>query len=213
MKRIKVLLADDHKIFREGVISLLKDEKEIEVVAEAGNGKEVMEVLKVKTVDVVLLDINMPKMNGMDTAAAIIKQFPDSKVLVFSSYDDDPYILKMLQIGVSGYVLKTTGSNELLTAIKAVASGDSFYCKEVSQKILQQFSRKKAKSVVKDVPLTERECEIVKLVALGLTNAQIGDRLFISPRTVDTHRRNLMQKLKLHNAVELTRYAQEHRLL
>ncbi len=212
MEAIKVLLADDHKIFREGIISLLKTEKEIEIVAEANNGNEVLEILKTTPVDVVLLDINMPKMSGIETATLITKHFPSTRILVFSSYDEDLYILKMIQIGVAGYVLKTSGTTELIMALKAVSMGDSYYCKEVSSKIRQQFSRKKLKGVNNEIPLTERELEIMKLVAKGLTNAQIGERLFISPRTVDTHRRNLLQKLNLHSAVELTRYAIEHKL-
>ena len=213
MTVIKVLIADDHKIFREGIISLLKERKDIEIVGEAETGKEVIAILQKQAVDVVLLDINMPEMNGLDTAAIILEQFPKSHILVFSSYDDDRFILKMLQIGVCGYVLKTTSSKELINAIKTIAHGDSFYCKEVALKIKEQFARKKNKSNQSDELLTERETEILKLVAKGFTNNLIAEKLFISPRTVDTHRRNLMQKLKVHNAVELTRYAQKHKII
>ncbi len=213
MAAIKVLLADDHKIFREGIISLLKERKDIEIVGEAETGKEVIAILQKNEVNVVLLDINMPEMNGIDTAAIILKQFPKSHILVFSSYDDERFILKMLQIGVCGYVLKTTSSKELINAIKTIANGDSYYCKEVAQKIKEQFTKKKTQSNNSDNILTEREIEVLKLVAKGYTNVRIGDKLFISPRTVDTHRRNLMQKLKVHNAVELTQYAHKHKIV
>lgn len=213
MDPIKVLIADDHKIFREGIISLLKPRKDIQIVGEAENGKQVISALQTKEVDVVLLDINMPEMNGIDTAAIILKQFPKTNILVFSSYDDDRFILKMLQIGVCGYVLKTTSSRELINAIKTIANGDSYYCKEAAMKIKEQFIKRKSKTNNKEELLTERELEILKLVAKGYTNTKIGERLFISPRTVDTHRRNLMQKLNVHSAVELTHYAHKHKLI
>lgn len=213
MGKIGVVVADDHKILREGVVSLLKDEDDIQIIGEAENGEELLSRLSNTVVDVVLLDIGLPGMNGLDAAIYIIKHFPNTKILVFSSYDEDQYILKMLEIGVSGYMLKTSGSKELVAAIKAVAVGDSYFCKEVIEKLRNQVSGKKESKPHPDIPLTKRELEILKLVGTGMTNVEIGRQLFISPRTVDTHRRNLMKKLDLHNAVALTRFAQKYNLL
>jgi len=213
MKSIKVLLADDHKIFREGIIAMLRDEEQIQIVEEASTGKEVERILENTPIDVILLDIKMPEMNGMDTAKFIKERYPATKILVFSSFDEDRYIFKMIQIGISGYILKTISLSNLLTAIKTVANGDSYFSKEVSKKVVRQFSSSRTQKVGIGDQLTEREQEILKLVAKGLTNAEMGDMLFISPRTVDTHRRNLMQKLDLHNVMELTQYAREHGFL
>lgn len=213
MGKISVVIADDHKILREGVVSLLEKEDDIKIVGEAENGEILLNSLNDAKVDVVLLDISLPGMNGLDVATYIIKHFPETKILVFSSYDEDRYIMKMLEIGVSGYMLKTSGSKELVAAIKAVAVGDSYFCKEVVEKLRNQVSGKKDSKPHPEIPLTKRELEILKLVGTGMTNVEIGRQLFISPRTVDTHRRNLMKKLDLHNAVALTRFAQKYNLL
>lgn len=212
-KQIDVLIADDHQIFREGIASLLNGQKEINVVAESANGEEILESLNNTKIDVVLMDINMPKMNGIECAAIIKNKYPKVNILVFSSHDKDQYIVKMLQMGVAGYILKTCGINELTSAIKTVSMGCSYFCKEVTNKIVEQFSNKgKLKKSGKE-EITDREMEVLKLVSKGLRNNEIGTKLFISPRTVDTHRRNLMQKLGLHSAIELANYAMQNNLL
>lgn len=213
MKSIKVLVADDHRIFREGIIALLQANQHIEVAGEAENGAEVLEFLKHETVDVVLLDINMPEKNGLEVAKYVAEHYPTTNILVCSSYEEDYYILNMIRNGVAGFVLKTIGSKDLISAIETVAVGDSYFSKEISKKIKQQFSKRKGQNPESDSLMTDREVEILKLVAIGLTNEKIGERLFISPRTVGTHRRNLMQKLQLHSAVQLARYAHEKNLL
>src|SRR5690606_32721560 len=147
---------------------------------------------------------------GVDIAEYIAEHYPSVRILVLSSFEEDHYIQKMIQAGVSGYILKRVSSSELIVAIKAVASGSSYFSQPISDKIWRVFNNNgaaHAPSEAQNKSLTERELEILKLVALGMTNAEIGAKLFISPRTVDTHRRNLMQKLGVHNAVELTHYA------
>ena len=195
---------------------MLQREREIEIVGEAANGTDVKQLLKNTKVDVILLDINMPDMNGTDTALFVAEHFPSVKILVLSSFEEDHYIQKMMQTGVAGYILKRVSSAELIVAIKAVAAGNSYFSQPVSDKIRRVFSNNGNginHTSHNSHTLTDREIEILKLVALGLTNAEIGNRLFISPRTVDTHRRNLMQKLGVHSAVELTHYAYKHKLL
>lgn len=215
---IKVLLVDDHKIFREGVTLLLKEQDGIEVIGQASSGKEVKHKLNELRVDLVLLDINMPEMNGIEIAQYMIKYFPHIRILVFSSFDESHYIEKMIKIGVSGYILKTVGAEELLMAIKVIGSGNSYYCQVVSDRIRKRFTGNSYRSPERttskpDHTLTEREMEILRLVAQGLTNIEIGERLFISYRTVDTHRRNLLHKLGLRNSIEMVRYAFQHKLL
>ena len=154
-KPIKVLLADDHKIFREGVVALLQDHNFIEIVGEAGYGEAVIEYLYNEVVDVVLLDIKLPDMNGMDVAQIIKERYPDIKILVFTSYDEERYIFKMLEIGVNGYVLKTAGSNEMVTAIQTVNAGNNYSSEAVAEKVRQYFIGKPKEEGY--VQLTNRE--------------------------------------------------------
>lgn len=210
MNRINVLIADDHKIFRDGIKALLHEAKNIHVAGDAGNGEEVLEKLKKVKADIVLMDINMPKCNGIEATQVIRKQFPKVKVLALSMYEDDQYIVDMIEAGAAGYILKTTGAAELINAIRSVAVGDSCYSREVSDKLMTYITRSNGKGTRKytnGFDITEREREVLKLIAEELSNREIAKKLFISLRTVDTHRRNLMQKLKLKNTASLVKYA------
>lgn len=215
MKKLKVLIADDHKMFRQGVMNILNDTGEVEVT-EAESGDELMEKLKTQKPDVILMDINMPGINGIEATKLVKKKYPAIKVMAVSTSDEENYIIEMLKAGAMGYVLKSTGVDELLEAIKVVSRGDSYFCKEASNVILFQLDKIKKGRTQKqetDVPLTDREIEVLKLIAEGLTNKEIGERLFISTRTVDTHRRNLHQKLNIKNAAGLVNYAIKNKLL
>ncbi|HLT25013.1 MAG TPA: response regulator transcription factor [Ignavibacteria bacterium] len=215
MKKLKVLIADDHKMFRQGVMNILNDTGEVEVT-EAESGDELIEKLKTEKPDVILMDINMPGINGIEATKLVKKKYPAIKVMAVSTSDEENYIIEMLKAGAMGYVLKSTGVDELLEAIKVVSRGDSYFCKEASNVILFQLDKIKKSRTQKqetDVPLTDREIEVLKLIAEGLTNKEIGERLFISTRTVDTHRRNLHQKLNIKNAAGLVNYAIKNKLL
>jgi len=210
MNKINVLIADDHKIFRDGIKALLDEARNIHVVGEAGNGDEVLEKLRKIKPDVVLMDINMPNCNGIQATKTIRLQFPKVKVLALTMYEDDNFIVDMMDAGASGYILKNTGAAELINAIRSVAVGDSCLSKEVSDKLMTYISRSNGKSPKKytnGVSMTEREKEVLKLIAEELSNREIAKKLFISLRTVDTHRRNMMQKLKLKNTASLVKYA------
>lgn len=216
MNKIKLIITDDHKMFREGIKNILNDREDIEVLYEAGSGEELLEKLSQQTADVILMDINMPGINGIETSKIIKKKYPNTHILALSTSDDDNYIIEMLNTGAKGYVLKSTGMEELISAIKTVAKGDSYFCKEASNVIINQLNTSKAGKKQKsfsDIPLTEREIEILKLIAEGLTNKEIADRLFISVRTVDTHRRNLHQKLNIKNTAGLINYAVKNKIL
>src|SRR5690606_1971637 len=167
MKKLKVLIADDHKMFRQGVMNILNDTGEVEVT-EAESGDELIEKLKTEKPDVILMDINMPGINGIEATKLVKKKYPAIKVMAVSTSDEENYIIEMLKAGAMGYVLKSTGVDELLEAIKVVSRGDSYFCKEASNVILFQLDKIKKSRTQKqetDVPLTDREIEVLKLIA------------------------------------------------
>lgn len=206
-KVITVLIADDHKIFRDGIKALLEKEKDIEVLAEAENGNEVMEKLDVQQVNVILMDIDMAETNGIETTKKIKEKYPGVNILVLSMHGEQNYIVKMLEAGAIGYILKNTGKDEMLTAIKSVSQGDSYFSKEVSARLIEHLNRPVQSVRTDDIPLTTREVEVLKLIAQEYSNPEIAEKLFISIRTVDTHRRNLLDKLGVKNTAGLVKYA------
>ena len=214
MEKIKIFLADDHHVFREGVKILLESHAPIKVVGEAATGEDLLKNLEGLEVEVLLLDIGMPDISGLDLMKTISKKYPQLPVLVFSSHDDEQFIYYMITNGAKGYILKSCKKDELILAIKKVHAGEVYLESEVS-KYFFQYLKTKGKNAHKNptTTLTKREIEILKLVAHGHTNQEIGNRLFISHRTVDTHRRNMMVKLDLHNAAALTLYASQNGFL
>jgi len=214
---IRLLLVDDHKIIRDGIRSLLSSNKEIEIVGECEDGDEVEAFLNANEVDVILMDINMKRMNGIDATEYILKKFPDKKVLALSMHNEEVYIAKILKAGALGYILKNTGKEELIEAINKVFDQENYFSKEVSDIMMSKYmkTQKKSatsKSLITLDELTKREIEILKLIATEMTNTEIGEKLFISSRTVDTHRRNLLQKLQVKNTAGLVRFALENSL-
>ncbi len=204
MNKIKLLIADDHKILLEGIVSLLQSEGSFDVAATAGNGYEVMELVKKNNYDVCLLDINMPLLDGMEAAKLIKATKPGIKVIMLTTYNDKEIISELVHIGVSGYLLKNSGKSELVEAIKKVMSGRYYFSAEVEDIIMQGVAEKKDTELI---VLTEREIEIVKLLGKEYTNEKIANELHISYRTVETHRKNIMQKTKSHNLAGLLKHA------
>lgn len=202
---LQLVLADDHSIVRDGIRALLTQEEGIHVKGEARNGNEVLELLSVVKVDLVLMDIDMPEMNGLEATRIIQKTYPSVKVIVLSMHDEKAMIQAMIAAGVDGYLLKNTPKAELVKAIYEVAQGNSYFPVEVKSRLLEKDSEAFRKG--KLVDLTDREIEILTCIAEGLSNKEIGEKLFISHRTVDTHRTNLMQKLDVHNVAGLVRLA------
>ena len=211
---IKVLIVDDHQMIRDGVKSLLYDTEGIHVTAEAENGKEAIVILEDENslVDLILMDINMPKMDGIEATKYITQQFPDIKILALTVYDDESHIAEMLKAGASGYILKTTGKQELELSIKTIMADDSYFSKEVSNQMMKQLMKKSPSKKFSNSKLTERETEVLKLISDGYTNPEIAEKLFLSPRTIDAHRRNLLQKLQKKNTAGLVKYAMENDL-
>lgn len=208
---IYVMVADDHQIIRDGIKSLLKELKDIRIVAEAGSGIEVQEQLKTQSVDVVLMDINMP-FSGIDTTRFLQEHYPSVKVLALTMHDEAEYICNILEAGASGYILKKTDKQELITAIRTIAGGGTYLSSEVSDILVRRMAQKSVRDP-QETPLTKRETEILVLIANQLTNHEIAEKLFVSARTVDTHRRNLLQKLGVKNTAGLVRYAMEKKLV
>ena len=209
---IRILLVEDHMMVRKGLRSLLENETGIEVVDEAGNGREAIQKVESLKPDIVLMDISMPTLNGLDATRQIKRQHPDMKILILTMHTAEEYVFEVLDAGASGYVVKQSAPNELVTAIHAVSRGETYLSPKVSgivvQEILNGVLKKK-----KEHRLTEREREIVQLIAEGHSNREIADTLHISIKTVDTHRSNLMEKLDLHSIADITRYAIRNKII
>jgi DNA-binding NarL/FixJ family response regulator len=212
VKRIRVLVADDHTMVRQGLVGILKSSEEIEVVGEAGDGYEATEkALKTKP-DVVILDVSMPRLNGLEAARRIHEALPSTRILVLTMHDDEEYVLKMVRAGASGYLLKDGAASELLAGIRALKAGKGFFGAQATRALAEAYRS----DAMPDDPygrLTDREREVFQLVIEGKTNAQIAELLYISPKTVDNHRTRLMEKLGVHSTAELVRYAARHKLL
>lgn len=215
---ITVLIVDDHKIIRDGIKSLLEDAPNIQIVGEASNGLEAIEFFKNQPTDIVIMDIRMPEMGGIETTKFLTENYPGVKILALTMHDEEAFISKMLHAGASGYLLKNVGKEEFITAIHKIYKGENYFSLDVATKMMTKFMSSKPvedDEVVEDddLQLTKREIEVIKLIAEGLTSQDIADKLFISPRTVDTHRRNLLQKLNVKNTAELIKYAIKHNIV
>jgi two-component system, NarL family, nitrate/nitrite response regulator NarL len=207
---IRVLVADDHTVVREGIRRLLAETPEFQVVAEAGSGPEALAAAEREHPDVVLLDLSMPGVTGLDLVRDLRERFPDTRVLILSVHDDREYVLESVRAGAHGYLRKDSGPSEIRHAIRAVHGGDSFFSPPVARHLA---------AAVADSPpgqleeLTARERQVLVRVARGLTNRKTAAELGISVRTVEAHRDNLMRKLRIHSVAGLTRFAIEHHLL
>lgn len=214
MVNVKIALADDHKIVRDGIKTMLESQPEIEVVAEASNGNEILEKLDDTSVDLVVMDISMPEKDGIQATKEIKEQYPNVKVLALTMSNDDLHIRQMIQAGASGYIMKSAGRKDLKDAIETIMSGKHYFSDEATQSIMMDLVKGKGKSTTMDaVHITDRELEILELIVQEYTNQEIAEKLFISSRTVDAHRRNLLQKTGARNTAGLVKYAFQHNLI
>ncbi|HEX9037996.1 MAG TPA: response regulator transcription factor [Ktedonobacterales bacterium] len=213
--KIRVLLADDHTILRAGLRMMLNVQPDIEVVGEASDGRQALnETLALKP-DVVLMDITMPEMNGIEATRQIKRALESTRVLILTMHENEEYLFQVLRAGASGYILKEAADTELISAIRVVYSGRFYMSPSAQTMMVGDYLLRVRSGEERDSysALTEREREILKLVAEGLTNNQIAERLYISPKTVDTHRTHIMDKLNLHSRAELVKYAMRRGLL
>ena len=214
MAPISVLIAEDHEILRYGISTFLSSSDDITIVGEAASGEECIELFKKKQPDICLIDISMPGKDGIETTHAIRKLNADAKILILSMHIDRQKLTDLLDAGIDGYLIKDTEKADLLHGIKAIMKGQRVFSKAISDMMAQSFlDRERPDQPQLKEEITKREKEILRLVAKGLTSKEIARKLYISPRTVDTHRSNLMEKLELKNIAELVRFAIQHNLV
>jgi len=214
-QKYRVVIAEDHTILREGLKSLLSSSPDFEVIGEAGDGREAIRCVEKCKPNLILVDLSMPRMNGIDAIREIKRRFPETKILVLTVHKTEEYILATLKAGADGYVLKDATHAELMIAVKNVLSGKHYISPGISEKVIEGYleGRKTLKTRTSWETLTQREREILKLIAEGYKNKEIADYLCISPKTVEKHRANLMEKLDLHNVQALTALAIEKGLV
>ncbi|MCO5248723.1 MAG: response regulator transcription factor [Chitinophagales bacterium] len=214
MGKIKLFIVDDHPIFIDGIVNLLKDINDFDIIGTANNGQEFLDAIKKNQPDVVLMDINMPVMDGIEATKELRNTYPDIKVIALTMFNDIRFIKELLEIGAKGYILKNTSQEDLIKAIHTVVEGKPFLDSEVQAKVISSISGdsdedeiddKNTDELVKNI--TGREMEILQLIALGLTSQDISEKLFISKNTVETHRKNLLAKLNVKNTASLLKFA------
>lgn len=214
---IRVLLADDHAVLRAGLRVLLNSEPDLQVVSEAGDGAEALKVIEETRPDVVVLDLMMPHVKGLDIIEKIAQQYPETRVLVLTMHAETQYIRRVVQAGGSGYVLKSSADTELIEAIRIVAAGNSYLTPQATEVLLNDYrEQSEAETESKSSgmqQLSDREHEVLVMTALGYSSREIGELLFISPKSVDTYRQRLMEKLKLESRAALVQYALNNGLL
>ena len=209
MKKITVLLVDDHTVVRQGLRALLKSEEDIEVMGEAENGRQAVAMVRKTPPDVVVMDVAMPLLNGLEATRQILKALPGTRILVLTSYSDDDCVQQLTEAGISGYLIKQTAANDLVKAIREVQKGNAFFSPTIAKRLRDQCREAFANGqpVRKTIELTSRESEVLQLIAEGFSNKQIAAELCISIKTVEKHRQQVMNKLNIHDVAGLTRYA------
>jgi len=204
-KRIKLLLVDDHPVVRKGISSCLARHEHLHVVGEAANGEEGIRKARELTPDIVLMDIDMPEMNGLTVTEVLRKEFPKIKVLILSMHSNSEYVMRIIQSGASGYVLKEAPTEELVRAIETVNAGEAFFSPEVARVALNKYLKGTGENAA--AQLTNREREVLVQIAEGLSNKEIANKLGVGVRTVETHRERIMRKLNIHSVAGLTKFA------
>jgi two-component system response regulator NreC len=209
MSKIRVLLADDHAVVRKGLRFLLERAPDMEIVGEASDGREAVRLAAELKPHVVVMDIGMPQLNGIEATAQIVKQNPQVSVIILSVHSDESYLLRALSAGAKGYLLKDSAEEDLVRAVQVAAQGKPFFSPAISEKLLEDYMRYLQQRGLKDSYelLTDREKEILQLLAEGKSNKEVAALLNLSPYTVETHRAHIMQKLNLHNTAEIVLYA------
>ena len=211
-RQVKILIVDDHEMVRAGLRLLLSTSSSIEIVGEAVNGIKALEYLANNPVDVILMDINMPEMNGIECTQKVNELYSNVKVLAITMHIEEQHIKNMMKAGAAGYILKNSSKDVLVAALEAVMKGKHYYSQEVTSIIMEDLANPTGKGNEGNPLITEREIDVLKLIIQEKSNHEIADELFISIRTVDAHRRNLLQKTGAKNSVGLTKYAYKHKL-
>lgn len=215
MTKTRILVADDHGVVRKGLRFLLERQEDLEVVGEAGDGREVIRMAEELDPHIIVMDIAMPQLNGIDAAEQVLRRSPETKIIVLSMYADEEFLTRALMVGVKSYLLKDSAEVDLLQAIRAVTVGKSFFSPAIAQALAEDYVRQLQNKGLQDSYdlLTTREKEILQLLAEGKSNKEVATVLNVSPYTVETHRLHLMQKLNLHNTAEIVLYAVRKKII
>lgn len=215
-KKYRIVLVDDHKLFREGLSFVISQIPDFQVVGQASDGKEFLAMINELEVDLVLMDISMPNLNGIDATTKAIEKYPDMKIVALSMFGDEEYYYKMIQAGARGFLLKESGKDELEAAIRAVMNGENYFSQKLLTNIILNLDKQSPSAPRipgEKIKLTRREIEILELICTGLSNAEIADKLFLSLRTVEGHKSKLISKTGVKNAVSLVMYAIKNKLV
>lgn len=212
----RVFIVDDHKIFREGLIFMISKMKGFEVVGEASNGKTFLEMIDNLEVDIVIMDIAMPGIDGITATTKVLEKHPEIKVIALTMFSDEEYYYKMIQAGVTGYILKESGKEELAAALNTVITGENYFSQKILHNIIVNMNNVKTfknATNTEEIKLTKRETEILTLICQGMSNAEISDKLCLSLRTIEGHKSNLLGKTGVKNSISLVMYAMKHNLV
>jgi DNA-binding NarL/FixJ family response regulator len=204
---IRIIIADDHQLFREGLANLLADSKEIEILAQAGDGREAIDKAIELKPDVIIMDIGMPVLDGVEATRQLLQESPGARVIALSMHADKQYIKGMFEAGACGYLFKNCAYNELIKAIRAVHEGKKYLSERITEIMIHDYLRKEETIPVGDSELTERESEIMKLIAEGVSVSDISDQLFVSIKTIGTHKQHILEKLNLKSTTDIVKYA------
>ena len=209
MSKLRIIIAEDHKTVRDGLKLLVDAQDDMQIIGEAGDGREAIRLARELAPDVLVMDVSMPELNGLKAAAKLKRVAPDIKILTLTRHTDEAYLRELLEAGVSGYVLKQSASDELLRAIRAVAGGENYLDPAVTEKIFNTFSNKREnmRGEVRGTPLTARETEILRQIAWGYSNKEIAEQFDISVKTVEAHKANSMKKLNIKTRLDIVHYA------
>lgn len=212
--QIEIIIVDDHALFREGLAFVLAQIKNFSVIGEAGNGIELLELLKQIKPQIILMDISMPEMDGIQTTQLVLSKFPNMRIITLSSYDQEVYYYKMIKAGVMGFVQKTSGKKELEEAINTVYKGENYFPKELLRKLIFNVANRGENHLnISQISISKREKEVLQLICQGYSNNEIAENLFISPKTVDNHRTNLLSKTQTKNSAHLVMFAIQNKLI
>lgn len=212
-KKPNIIIVDDHMIFRQGLIALISGQNIASVIGEASNGKEYLELLVNLKPDLVLMDIDMPHMNGVEATEKSLELHPELKIIAFTMFSDEDYYYKMIDLGVRGFILKSSGILELKNAIRQVMNGDSYFSNELLRKIINRIGRKNRENPSESVALTDRELEILQYICHGMNNEEIAQKLFISTKTVKRHKANILEKTGCKNTASLILFALKNKIV
>jgi two-component system response regulator NreC len=215
VKKIRVLLADDHGVVRKGLRFLLESERDLEVVGESSDGRQAVQDAETLRPDVIVMDIAMPRLNGIEATSQIVKRSPDSSVIVLSMHSDEEYLVRALTAGAKGYLLKDSAESDLVSAVRSVSGGRPFFSPSIASTLLENYVQQLQQRGLSDSYhlLSDREKEVLQLLAEGKTNKEVATVLNLSTHTVETHRTHLMQKLNLHNTAEIVLYAVRKKII